>query len=148
LIYLTRSFFAMGRDGVLPERFGRLDAREQPAFAVVLLTGAGAAGMLASALFPSVRAAFDFILSGTALFLGVLFLLSAVAAVRIFLRERTAWLDGVVLPALASLALLGVLTVAFAQGDRPTQLFLLITALLGIPFALWRSRGRSSEPQF
>jgi len=34
LVYLTRSFFAMGRDGVLPQPFGVLDAREQPAFAV------------------------------------------------------------------------------------------------------------------
>ena len=40
LIYLTRSFFAMGRDGVLPGRFGTLDRRDQPAFAVVLLTAA------------------------------------------------------------------------------------------------------------
>jgi amino acid transporter len=146
LIYLTRSFFAMGRDGVLPQRFGTLDARDQPAFAVALLTGAGVAGMLASALFPSVRAAFDFILSGTALFLGVLFLLSAAAAVRIFASDRTACLDGVVLPGLATLALLGVLTVAFAQGDRPTQLFLLATAAAGIPFALWRSPKQVPRP--
>jgi amino acid transporter len=137
----------MGRDRVLPVRFGTLDARKQPAFAVVLLTSAGVAGLLASALFPSVRGAFDFILSGTAVFLGVLFLLSAAAAVRIFARDRTAWLDGVVLPALASLALLGVLSVAVAQGDRPTQVFLLVTALAGVPFAWWRGLGRSSAPQ-
>jgi amino acid transporter len=138
LIYLTRSFFAMGRDGVLPERFGALDAREQPAFAVGVLTAAGVAGMLASAFFPSVRAAFDFILSGTTVFLGVLFLLSAAAAVRIFARERTAWLDGVALPAAATVALLGVLAVSVAQADRPTQLFLLATALAGVLFASLR----------
>ena len=147
LVYLTRSFFAMGRDGVLPERFGTLDAREQPAFAVVLLTAIGVAGLLASALFPSVRAAFDFILSGTAVFLGVLFLLSAAAAVRIFARDRTFWLDGVALPGLATLALLAVLAVSVAQSDRPTQLFLLVTALVGIPLAWWRGSGRSSAPQ-
>jgi amino acid transporter len=147
LIYLTRSFFAMGRDGVLPERFGTLDGRDQPAFAVVLLTAIGVAGMLASALFPTVRAAFDFILSGTTVFLGVLFLLSAAAAVRIFARDRTAWLDGVVLPAFATLALLGVLAVSVALADRPTQLFLLVAALAGIPFAWWRGPGRSSVTQ-
>jgi amino acid transporter len=147
LIYLTRSFFAMGRDGVLPERFGTLDRRDQPAFAVALLTAIGIAGMLASALFPSVRAAFDFILSGTTFFLGVLFLLSAAAAVRIFVRERTAWLDGVVLPALATLALLGVLAVSVALADRPTQLFLLVAALAGVPFAWWRGIGRSPVAQ-
>jgi len=155
LVYLTRSFFAMGRDGVLPRRFGTLDARAQPAFAVVVLTAAGVAGLVASAFFPSVRTAFDFILSGTTVFLGVLFLMSAGAAVRIFARERTAWLDGVVVPAVATLALLGVLAVSVAQGDRPTQLFLFATALAGVPFAWWRApstplgtgSGRSSAPQ-
>ena len=147
LIYLTRSFFAMGRDGVLPERFGALDRRDQPAFAVVVLTVAGVGGMLASAFFPTVRAAFDFILSGTTVFLGVLFLLSAAAAVRIFAGDRTARLDGVVLPAFATLALLGVLAVSVALADRPTQLFLLVTALAGIPFAWWRGLGRSSATQ-
>jgi amino acid transporter len=156
LIYLSRSFFAMGRDGVLPVRFGTLNAREQPAFAVVLLTIVGVAGLLASALFPNVRAAFEFILSGTALFLGVLFMLSAAAAVRIFARDATARLNGVLLPAFATAALAGVLTVAFAQSDRPTQIFLLATALAGVPFAWWRGPspslgtglGRSSEHEF
>jgi amino acid transporter len=147
LIYLTRSFFAMGRDGVLPERFGRLDRRDQPAFAVVLLTAIGVAGTLASALSESIRAAFAFILSGTAVFLGVLFLLSAAAAVRIFARERTAWLDGVALPAIATVALVGVLAVSVALGDRPTQVFLFVTALAGVPFAWWRGVGRSSAAQ-
>jgi amino acid transporter len=144
LVYLSRSFYAMGRDGVLPERFGTLDLRAQPAFAVGLLTAVGVAGLVACAFFPSVRAAFDFILSGTTVFLGVLFLLSAAAAVRIFAMARMAWFDGVVLPALATLALMGVLTVSVVEGDRPTQLFLLVTAILGLPFALWRSPSISS----
>jgi amino acid transporter len=148
LVYLTRSFFAMGRDEVLPQRFGTLDAREQPAFAIVLLTAVGVAALVASAFFPSVRAAFDFILSGTTVFLGVLFMLSAAAAVRIFMWTRSAMLDGVVLPALATLALGGVLAVSVAQGDRPTQLFLLAVAVAGVPFARWRCpRRRSSAPQ-
>jgi amino acid transporter len=142
LVYLSRSFYAMGRDGVLPARFGALDARAQPAFAVGLLTVVGIAGLVACAFFPSVRAAFDFILSGTAVFLGVLFFLSAAAAVRIFVLARTAWFDGVILPALATLALLGVLTVSVAESDRPTQLFLLVTAILGIPFAAMSPRAR------
>jgi hypothetical protein len=109
-----------------------------------LLTAVGVAGLVACAFFPSVRAAFDFILSGTTVFLGVLFLLSAAAAVRIFAMARMAWFDGVVLPALATLALMGVLTVSVVEGDRPTQLFLLVTAILGLPFALWRSPSISS----
>lgn len=142
LVYLSRSFYAMGRDGVLPERFGTLDVRAQPAFAVGLLTAVGVAGLLACAFFPSVRAAFGFILNGTAVFLGVLFLLSAAAAVRIFAQARTAWFDGVLLPALATLALAGVLAVSVREDDRPTQLFLLATATLGIIFATPSSRAK------
>ncbi len=95
----------------------------------------------------SIRAAFAFILSGTAVFLGVLFLLSAAAAVRIFAHERTAWLDGILLPAVATLALLGVLGVSVVLDDRPTQLFLLVMGLAGVPFAWWRGVGRSSVPR-
>jgi amino acid transporter len=148
LIYLSRSFFAMGRDGVLPAAFGMLDRRDQPAVAVIVMTAIGIAGTLASAFSASVRAAFAFVLSGTSIFLGVLFLLSAAAAVRIFARERTAWADGVVLPAIATLALFGVLAVAVLQDDRATQAFLFVLALAGVPFAVWRSRGRSSAVQF
>jgi amino acid transporter len=147
LVYLTRSFLAMGRDGVLPARFGLLDRRDQPGFAVAALTAAGVAGMLASAFSASVRAAFEFILSGTSDFLGVLFLLSAAAAVHVFLRERTAWLDGVLLPAFATLALFGILSVAVAQSDRNTQIFLAAVALAGVPFAIWRTWGRSAAAQ-
>ena len=137
----------MGRDGVLPHHFGTLDAREQPAFAIVALTAVGVAGLIASAFSPSVRAAFNFILSGTTVFLGVLFMLSAAAAVRIFAQARAARLDGVVLPALATLALGAVLAVSVAQGDRATQVFLLATALAGIAFSWWTAPGRSSVPQ-
>ena len=148
LVYLTRSFLAMGRDGVLPARFGVLDARDQPAFAVIVLTALGVAGLLASAFSASVRSAFAFILTGTVDFLGVLFLLSAAAAVWIFSRERTAWFDGVALPALATLALFGVLSVAVAQSDRTTQIFLVAVALAGVPFAIWRSWGGPAPHSF
>jgi APA family basic amino acid/polyamine antiporter len=144
LIYLTRSFFAMGRDGVLPAAFGTLDRRDQPAVAVIVMTAIGVAGTLASAFSAHVRDAFRFALDGTSIFLGVLFLLSAAAAVRIFARDREAWLDGVALPGIATLALFGVLAFAVAQDDRATQGFLLLLAVAGVPFALWRSRGRSS----
>jgi amino acid transporter len=144
LIYLTRSFFAMGRDGVLPAAFGTLDRRAQPAFAVIVMTAIGVAGTLASAFSAHVRDAFKFALNGTAIFLGVLFLLSAAAAVRLFAEDRSARIDGVVLPALATVALFCVLAFAVAQDDRQTQGFLLVLAVAGVPFAIWRSRGRSS----
>jgi amino acid transporter len=145
LVYLTRSFFAMGRDGVLPFALGGLDARAQPAAAIVLLTGLGMAGTLASGLLASVRSAFGFILSGTAVFLGVLFLMSALAAVRLFARDRSARWDGVILPGLAAAALVSLLAVSVWRSDPGIRLFLVGAAAAGVPLALWRGRARAAS---
>jgi amino acid transporter len=128
---------------VLPFALGHLDHRAQPAAAIALLTGLGAAGTLASGFSPSLRAAFGFILSGTSVFLGVLFLLSALAAVRLFVRDRSARWDGVVLPGLAAVALAVLLGVSVWRDDPPTRLLLLGAAAAGIPLAVWRGRARA-----
>jgi amino acid transporter len=140
LIYLSRSLYAMGRSGVLPASFGLLDQRGQPTFAVALLTVLGVAGTLAGGASPSINAAFAFILSGTSFFLGVLFLLSAAAAVRIFARDASARWSGVIWPGLGSLALFGILGTSFVQSDASTRAFIAIAAAVGVPLALWRGR--------
>ncbi len=140
LVYLTRSVYAMGRDGVLPAVAGRLDARLQPRPAIVALTAIGVAFTLGSALSPNLRDALAFVIGGTAVFLGVLFLLSSAACVRLFAPERDARVDGVVLPALAVLLLLGVLTVSVWQTPAPVRLFIFGAGLLGLPLAWWRGR--------
>jgi amino acid transporter len=141
LVYLTRSFFAMGRDRLLPLTLGALDVRDQPRVAIVVLTALGMAFTLGSALSPNLRDAFTFILGGTAVFLGVLFMLSSAAAVRVFARDRSARLDGVTLPALAVVLLAFVLTWSVAQDDLPTRSFIIVAALLGVPVAAWRGRA-------
>jgi len=146
LVYLSRSLFAMGRDGLVPAMLGRLDERGVPLVAIGGLTGLGVLFCLASGLFPSVKAGFDLILSGTSVFLGVLFLMSAAASVRVFWTERGArWLSGAGLPGLATVALAGILVAAVNRSDRPTQAFLVASAVLGLPFALWRSRAATNQ---
>jgi amino acid transporter len=140
LVYLTRSFFAMGRDGVLPPALGALDGRDQPARAIVLITGAGMAFTLASGVSPTVRAAFDFILSGTSVFLGMLFMFSAAAAVRVFGGEPRRQLTGVLVPALGTAALTLILAFSFVRDDASTRTFIIAAALAGVPLALWRAR--------
>jgi len=140
LVYLTRSFFAMGRDGVLPPGLGALDHRDQPTRAIVLMTGAGMAFTLASGVSPTIRAAFDFILSGTSVFLGILFILSAAAAVRIFARDAQRRMTGVVLPALGTAALALILAFSFVQDESSTRIFIIGATLAGVPLALWRAR--------
>jgi amino acid transporter len=141
LVYLTRSFYAMGRDGVLPSALGALDRNAQPTRAIVLMTGAGMVFTLASGLTPTTRSAFDFILSGTSVFLGILFILSAAAAVRIFMNERRRWFSGVAIPAFGMLALVLILGFSFVQDDVNTRIFVIAAGLAGVPLALWRARS-------
>lgn len=149
LIYLSRSLYAMGRSAVLPAAFGVLDRRGQPAFAVAIVTGIGVAGTLASGTWPTIAAAFAFILSGTSVFLGVLFFLTAIAAVRIFARDARVRWTGVILPAIGAAAIALILGVSFAQSDVPTRWFIALAALAGVPLARWRGRrpleGRSER---
>jgi amino acid transporter len=144
LIYLSRSLFAMGRSGVLPAAFGRLDARAQPTFSVVVLTAIGIAGTLASGASPSIQSAFEFILSGTSFFIGALFLVTAAAAVRIFAgNPRERWM-GAIWPAAGVAALVAILGASLAQGDPATRAFIALAAAAGIPLAIWRGRKWAS----
>ncbi len=143
LVYLTRSFYAMGRDGVLPPELGALDTRDQPTRAIVLITAGGMVFTLSSGVSPTIRAAFDFILSGTSVFLGILFIMSAGACVRIFARERRHRITGIAVPALGAAALSLLLVFSFAQNDASTRLFIIGAGLAGLPLAFWR--GRVSE---
>jgi hypothetical protein len=79
-------------------------------------------------------------LTGTSWFLGLLFVLSAAAAVRIFAPERRTVWSGVVLPGAAALLLAGVLTIALKEDDLKTRVFIAASAIIGLPLALWRGR--------
>ncbi len=140
LVYLTRSFFAMGRDGVLPPTLGKLDGRGQPLRATILIAATGIACTLASGISPTLEAAFDFILSATSAFLGILFILAAGAAMRIFWTEPRKRLVGVVVPAIGSGGLVLLVIALWFQADARTRIFIAVVAVLGIPLAVWRSR--------
>ena len=146
LVYLTRSLYAMGRDGVLPSALGALDRRDQPISAIVLITGAGMVFTLASGISPTIRPAYDFILNGTSAFLGILFLLTAAAAIRIFGAERRHPLTGIALPVLGTAALAVLLGFSFVQDDLNTRIFVLTASLAGVPLALWRARVSQGKP--
>ncbi len=140
LVYLTRSVYAMGRDGVLPHRLGALDHRAEPAACIALVAGLSLAFALAAGFSPTARAAFDLALKGTAWFLGALFVLSAAAAVRVFAGERTAIWPGVLVPGTAAFALGAVLLFTLQMDDGQTRGFIAASAIIGLPLALWRAR--------
>ena len=140
LVYLSRSIYAMGRDGTLPRALGRLDVRSEPAAAIAVVTVLSVACSLAAGLSLSAKAAFDHALQGTSWFLGVLFAMSALAAVRIFGREGTARWSGVVLPGTGAAILGAILLIAFERDDTWTRGFIAASAIIGLPLALWRGR--------
>jgi amino acid transporter len=148
LVYLTRSIYGMGRDGLLPHALGSLDRRAEPAAAIVLIAGLSLAFTLAAGLSPTANAAFAFVLQGTSWFLGVLFVMTAAAAVRVFRRERTARLSGVLLPGVAAVMLGAILLAALVRADSLTRGFIAASAIIGLPLALWRGGAvrRAFEP--
>lgn len=138
MVYLSRSVFAMGRDGTLPAALGRLDARSEPALSIVAVTAIVLACILATGLWQSARDAYALVLNGSAVFLGALFMLSSAAAVRVFAADRSERLGGVIVPLAGTLALAVILVAAVAQSDGSTRAFIVAGALAGLPFAAWR----------
>ena len=141
LVYLSRSVYAMGRERLLPRGLGVLDARDEPAAAIVLVAGLSIAFCLAAGVSPTANAAFAFSLQGTSWFLGVLFVMTAAAAVRVCAGSGTARRTGVVLPAAAAAVLGAILMVALVRDDAPTRGFITASAIIGLPLAVWRGRA-------
>jgi amino acid transporter len=140
LIYLTRSIYAMGRDGVLPRVLGTLDRRAEPAAAIVLIAVLSVVFSLIAGLSPTAKQGFDIALAGTSWFLGLLFLISALAAVRCFAARGTVRWSGAVLPGAAAVALVFILGLGFVRDDTVTRGFIFSSAIIGLPLALWRGR--------
>ncbi len=140
LVYITRSVYAMGRDRMLPAPLGALDRRDEPAVSIVVISVLSVAFCLAAGAWPQARAAFDFVLKGTAWYLGALFVLSAAAAVRVFAAEGTAIWTGVVLPGAGAAVLTAILFSSLQTDDVQTRGFIAASAIIGLPLALWRGR--------
>jgi hypothetical protein len=123
-----------------------LDGRDEPAAAVALIAGLSIAFCLATGLSPRAKDAFDVALQGTAWFLGVLFALSAGAAVRLFAADRTKRWTGVVLPGTAAVLLTGILAVSVFRDDLAPRVFIAASAIIGFPLAVWRGRVMRRAP--
>jgi amino acid transporter len=140
ILYLSRSVFAMGRDGVLPRVLGTLDRRSEPLWALAVVAVLATICQLVTGFSPSANQQLDTVVTASSVFLGLLFVLSALAAVRRFISERKALVPGVIVPAIGALALLGVLVETVRFEDRSTQWYAWGGVLLGLLFALWRAR--------
>jgi amino acid transporter len=138
VLYLSRSVFAMGRDGVLWRRLGRLDRRSEPLWALATVGVLVTVCELVTGFSPSAAGALDAVLNASSVFLGLLFAGSAAAAVRIFLSRGEALWGGIIAPLVGLLTLLGVISATILLEDRFLAYIALGGVCLGIPFAAWR----------
>jgi amino acid transporter len=143
LLYLVRSVYAMGRDGVLPRALGSLGARTRdPDIALVAVIVASLLAMAIVGLVPSANDRLALVLNGSAVFLGLLFLISCLAALRLR-REETP-----LFAAAGALALVVILTVAIVQAAPATRWCILVALGLGVPITLgYALRERARKVQ-
>ncbi len=140
ILYLSRSVFAMGRDKVLPSMLGTLDRRNEPLASLAVVAVLVTLCELVTGFSKSAADQLQLVLNASSVFLGLLFVLSAVAAVRRFWNDPASRLGGVLVPLFGAVALLGVLAATVVLEDRILQWYAYAGVLLGIPFALWRGR--------
>ena len=138
ILYLSRSVYAMGRDGVLPRGLGQLDMRREPLAALTVVGVLVTLCELVTGFSPSAAQALNAVLDASSVFLGLLFIGSAAAAVRLFrLRREAAW-AGIAAPLVGLLTLGGVIGATVAFGERFMAYIAVGGVCLGVPFALWR----------
>jgi amino acid transporter len=141
LLYLSRSAYAMGRDGVLPRALGGLDARGLPSASLLAVFGCVGIFTLLTGFWPTAASILNLVLNGTSVFLGALFCMSAAAAVKL-LRGRPGETDLATfyLPVAGALALGAIIAIGIAQSEATTRWIELGGLALGVPFAAWRGR--------
>ena len=142
LLYLSRSVYAMGRAGVLPPVFGRLDRRDEPLWALVWIALSVTLCELAAGFSPTVSRVLNLVVGASSVFLGLLFAGSALACIRLFGGDRANRLTGVVVPAIGVAALAGILTATVVWGDGLLRWCAVAGVLAGIPFTWLVDFGR------
>ena len=141
ILYLSRSTYAMGRDGVLPLALGRLDARNLPVNALFVVSGAVAAFTLLTGFWPTAASVLNLVLNGTAVFLGALFCMSALAALRLLAGGNAGrGFTSFAVPLFGAVALGAIIAVDVVQSDAITRTIEIGGLLVGVPFAWWRGR--------
>ena len=139
VLYLSRSVYAMGRDGVLPHTFGRLDGRSMPTNSLLLVFVGVTAFTLLTGFWPSAASVLDLVLNGTSVFLGALFCMSALSAIKLLAIQKNVpgW-QRALIPGIGATALAAIIAVDIAQSDTVTRWIELGGLALGLPFAAWR----------
>ena len=122
ILYLSRSVYAMGRDGVLPRALGRAGRARRAALVAGRGRGAGRRSASWSPAFPRAPPTNStLVLNASSVFLGLLFVLRRSRRRKRFLGRAAVHARGVLVPLAGALALLGVLVATVAVEDRTTS---------------------------
>jgi len=153
MLMFSRTLFAMGRDGSMPRRFGKVDDRTQsPSRAIYAIIVLGLLLIWGSALMPSVQ----FLLFASVRALGFqvdyYFALAGLAAAWIFRDcykiSIARWLALCLFPAVSSITLIGLGLYAVSTFDRWTNVIGIGSFALGLAF-VWlclRAEADRVEP--
>jgi amino acid transporter len=142
ILYLSRSVYAMGRDGVLPRPIGVLDERGVPVNSLMVVFACVGGFTLLTGFWPSANDILNLVLNGTAVFLGALFCMSTLSAIKLLAgRPGETPFQAYVIPGFAAIALLAIVGVDIAESEAKTRIVELVGLALGIPFSVWRGRS-------
>jgi amino acid transporter len=140
VLYLSRSVYAMGRDGLLPRRLGALDGRSEPLWALGTVAILVTACELLTGLSATAADQLTLVLNVSAIFLGLLFVLSALACVRRFWNVPGQVVAGVIVPLAGAACLLAILAATVWLEERQLRWYAIGGIMLGLPFA-WIGGG-------
>jgi len=146
LLYLSRSVYAMGRNGTLPSFFGKLDRRNEPLWSLLGIALVVTACELLVGLSPTANRALALVLNASSVFLGLLFAGSAAASIRLFWKQPSERIAGVIVPAVGSVALCAVLAATIRFEDSVLRMYALAGIALGVPFAFLVRAGGGQAP--
>jgi len=149
MIMFSRTLFAMARDGSMPSTFGQVDNRTQsPSRAIYAIIVLGLALIWGSALMPSVELILSSSVRAVGFQVNYYFGLAGLGAAWVF-RESykesvRKWMALCLLPAVSSIALIGLGLYAVTTFDLWTNLMGLGSFALGLCF-IWLSYRRAGK---
>lgn len=154
VIAVSRIFWNMGRDGLLPAAFGRVNARQSPHIACLF---SGTLALVASIMFGAIFGALNFAswLSYFAtLFFIAAYLLISVGLIRFMWRDyrsEFSWIKHAALPVISIAAVIWVLWGNIhPYPPAPLRWFIYATVgvlLIGVGIAQWLARNRPDAMQ-
>lgn len=140
---LSRVLFSAARDGLLPKAFSRVHPKfGTPVFSIMVVTLGAFALALLTGLAPNVRSGLSEVDNITSILLGLTFIVTGAACVFHFVRKGVPLTDltRVVLPAIGTIAVLGLLIWDFPNQSFVDQIVAAGCVTIGVAYAAFQKK--------